>query len=96
MCAFHATLPPRSRARVLVSRACQESQIAGGKHQDDADVHEEPLPESVPEEQHVDADDNGDEGNDESGAHHLRSCPYCSLVPHGKTQEGARGAPLRE
>src|SRR5271170_2530329 len=36
----------------------QESQIEGGKRQDDADVHDEPFPESIPEEQHIDADDN--------------------------------------
>jgi Integrase core domain len=47
--------PSLIKLRVLF----QESQVDGGKHQDDADVHDEPFPESMPEEQHIDADDNG-------------------------------------
>jgi hypothetical protein len=31
-------------------RVFQESEIEGGKHQDDADVHHQPFPESIPKE----------------------------------------------
>lgn len=40
----------------LRSGALQESQIERPEHQDDADVHHQPLPYPVPEEQDVDAD----------------------------------------
>ena len=42
----------------------QVSQIEGGKYEHEADVRDEPLPKSMPEEQHIDADDNGYQGND--------------------------------
>ncbi|MDA8363789.1 MAG: hypothetical protein M0Z84_08230 [Gammaproteobacteria bacterium] len=38
----------------------EESQIEGCKHQDNANVHHKTFPESILEEQHIDANDNGD------------------------------------
>lgn len=38
----------------------EESQIESREHQDDADIDDQPFPESVPEEREIDADDNGD------------------------------------
>lgn len=34
----------------------QESQVERGEHQDDSNVHQQPLPEPMPEEQDVDGD----------------------------------------
>jgi len=55
--------PRRSGAKVMLwrlrSRRLQEPQIEGGKHQDNSDVHHQPLPEPVPEEQDVHADHDG-------------------------------------
>src|ERR1019366_264140 len=53
----------------------QESQVEGGKHQDDADVHDEPFPESMPEEQHINAEDNGYLGHEVNCEHHR--CRHC-------------------
>ncbi|HTW28900.1 MAG TPA: hypothetical protein VME92_17370 [Acetobacteraceae bacterium] len=39
----------------------QEPQIKGRKHQDDPDVNDQPFPESIPEEQEIHTDDNGDQ-----------------------------------
>jgi hypothetical protein len=40
-------------------RVLQESQIEGYKHQDNADVHYQPLPESILKEQKIYTNDNG-------------------------------------
>jgi hypothetical protein len=37
----------------------QESQVEGREHQNDSDVHHQPLPEPVPEKQDIYADHNG-------------------------------------
>ena len=37
----------------------QESQVERREHQDDSNVHHQPLPEPVPEEQDVDGDHDG-------------------------------------
>ena len=42
----------------------QESQIDDHEHQDNADVHDQPFQESMPEEQNVDTDDYGDQHED--------------------------------
>lgn len=39
----------------------QEPQIEGREHQDHADVHHQPFPEPVPEEQDINADHDGDQ-----------------------------------
>jgi hypothetical protein len=36
----------------------KKSQIEGGKHQNDSDVHHQPFPEMVPEDQGIYSDDN--------------------------------------
>ena len=43
------------------SRAPEEPRIEGRKEQDDANVRHQPFPESVPEEEDVDADNDGDQ-----------------------------------
>ena len=43
----------------LRSWTLQEPQIDGREHQDNSDVHYQPLPEVVPEEQHVHTDYDG-------------------------------------
>ena len=48
------------RCSALDSRILEESPIEGDKHQDDADVHEQPLPEVISEEQQVHAHDDRD------------------------------------
>jgi hypothetical protein len=40
-------------------RVLQESEIEGRKHQDDADVHYQPFPESILEEQKIYTNDDG-------------------------------------
>jgi hypothetical protein len=45
--------------RRLSSWLLQQSQIEGPEYQDNADVHYQPLPEPVPEEQDVNPDHNG-------------------------------------
>jgi hypothetical protein len=42
-------------------RVLQEPPIEGPKYQDDADVHEQPFPESISKEKPIDTDDNGNE-----------------------------------
>jgi hypothetical protein len=37
----------------------QESEIDGGEYQDDPDIHRQPFPELVPEEQNIYRDDHG-------------------------------------
>jgi hypothetical protein len=37
----------------------QEPEVKGGKYQDDTNIRGKPFPEVVPEEQHIDRDDNG-------------------------------------
>jgi hypothetical protein len=40
-------------------RVLQESQIEGRKHQNNADIHHQPFPESILEEQQIHTNDNG-------------------------------------
>jgi hypothetical protein len=37
----------------------KESQIEAGKHQNDSDVHHQPFPEIIPEDQGIESDDGG-------------------------------------
>jgi hypothetical protein len=45
-------------AAVGESWVLHKSQIESREHQDDADVHHQPFPEAVPEEQQIHTDDN--------------------------------------
>ena len=60
-------------ARLEQLHSFQEPQVERGKHQNDADVHHEPLPEVVPEKREIDADDHGYHGHDANGEQY-RSC----------------------
>lgn len=44
----------------LQSWTLEESQVESAEHQDNADIHYQPFPESVSEEREIDADDDGD------------------------------------
>lgn len=44
--------------------AAEEEEIEGPEDQDNTDVHEQPLPEQVPEEGDVDSDDEGNHGDE--------------------------------
>jgi hypothetical protein len=47
---------------VISIRSAEESQVEGREDQDDADIRYQPFPESVPEEEEIDTDYNGDHG----------------------------------
>jgi hypothetical protein len=48
------------------SRFPQKSQTEGCKHQHDADIRHQPFPESMPEEQQIQADDNGNHDHNDN------------------------------
>jgi 1,2-phenylacetyl-CoA epoxidase PaaB subunit len=54
----------------------EESQIKGSKHQDNADVHYQPFPESILKEQQVYTNDNG---NQHRNVKHDRHVPRHSI-----------------
>jgi len=43
----------------VLSRAAEESEVEGSKHQDNADIHDQPFPKSISEEREVYTDDKG-------------------------------------
>jgi hypothetical protein len=53
-CFWTATASPRPRSRTL-----EEPQIETGKYQNNSDIHCQPCPELVPEEQNIHANHNG-------------------------------------
>lgn len=57
----------------LRSRRHEKSQVESAKHQDDADVHHQPFPESVSEEQKIYADD------EDRHRHHVKQYSYSSV-----------------
>lgn len=58
------TTPKRASRSQPPGSASQEHQVEDHKHQHDADVHNEPFPESMLEDEHVDADDDGHHGHE--------------------------------
>jgi hypothetical protein len=71
------------------SRVLQESQGERCKHQDDADVRYQSFPESMPEEQQINTDDNRDQD------HNVQDDEY---IPHVASTAAHNGhvAPLRD
>jgi hypothetical protein len=51
--------PSRGAAVAMPSGMPEESQIESAKHQDKSDIHHQPFPEPVSEEQQIDGNDNG-------------------------------------
>jgi hypothetical protein len=64
----------------------QESEIEGYKHQDNADVRHQPLPEMMPEKQQVYANDNGNHH------HNVKRDEYasCHFILRYGGEEGCR------
>jgi hypothetical protein len=53
----------------------QDSQIEGGKHEDDADVHHQACPELIPEERQIHTDHNGYQSRNVKSDRHV-SCHF--------------------
>lgn len=68
---FHISwLAGYSSAVAPYSRMLQESQVERCKHQNDSNIHYQPFPESVPEEQEIYTDDDG------CHRHHIKHDSY--------------------
>lgn len=52
-------------AVALHSKPLKKSQIKGGKHQDNTDVCDQPLPDVMPEDQHIDSYNHGNQNCNE-------------------------------
>jgi hypothetical protein len=57
-------LRPQGGAATSDSQVFQEAKIEGRKHQDNADIRDQPFPEPIPEEQKVHPHDDGDQHRD--------------------------------
>jgi hypothetical protein len=57
--AAHPSISQRKGAIAPCSWMPEESQVESSKHQDNANIHRQPFPESVSQEHEIDTDDDG-------------------------------------
>jgi hypothetical protein len=70
------------------SLSFQEPRVEGKYHQNDTDVHHEPFPESIPEEQYINGDD--DSHHDRNTNEQYRSCHNIETIRRSceRSQDG--------